>query len=127
MLASRLGVRDVVMLFAGRGSRSRSQPCTCRSPRSRGRSPRGLRTTLAIVARALVGDFGIAAPRIGVVGLNPTPARRVARRRGSRRDRTGARRAATGAADRATGPDAAFRDLVEGRHDALVAMYHDQG
>jgi len=24
-------------------------------------------------------------------------------------------------------PDAAFRDLVDGRHDALVAMYHDQG
>jgi 4-hydroxythreonine-4-phosphate dehydrogenase len=24
-------------------------------------------------------------------------------------------------------PDAAFRDLLHGRYDALVAMYHDQG
>src|SRR5262249_53130307 len=24
-------------------------------------------------------------------------------------------------------PDAAFRDAVNGRYDALVAMYHDQG
>jgi 4-hydroxythreonine-4-phosphate dehydrogenase len=75
-----------------------------------------------------VRDFAIAAPRIGVVGLNPHAGEG----------------GLLGTEDRdviapalsplppATllGPlvlDAAFRDALHGRYDALVAIYHDQG
>jgi 4-hydroxythreonine-4-phosphate dehydrogenase len=129
MLANRLGVRDVVMLFAG--PRLKVALATVHIPLAevaRALTTVGLRTTLEIVARSLVADFGIAAPRIGVVGLNPHAGEG----------------GLLGAEDReviapALGalppaeligplvPDAAFRDLVERRYDALVAMYHDQG
>jgi 4-hydroxythreonine-4-phosphate dehydrogenase len=129
MLASRLGVRDVVMLFAG--PRLKVALATVHVPLAevpRALTTDGLRTTLGIVARALVTDFAIAEPRIGVVGLNPHAGEG----------------GLLGAEDRdviapALGPlpparlsgplvpDAAFRDLAMQRYDALVAMYHDQG
>jgi 4-hydroxythreonine-4-phosphate dehydrogenase len=129
MLASRLGVRDVVMLFAG--PRLKVALATVHVPLAevpRALTTDGLRTTLGIVARALVTDFAIAEPRIGVVGLNPHAGEG----------------GLLGAEDRdviapALGPlpparlsgplvpDAAFRELAMQRYDALVAMYHDQG
>ena len=129
MLASRLGVRDVVMLFAG--PRLKVALATVHVPLAdvpRALTTEGLRTVLGIVAGALVTDFAIAEPRIGVVGLNPHAGEG----------------GLLGAEDRdviapALGPlpparlsgplvpDAAFRDLAMQRHDALVAMYHDQG
>lgn len=91
-----------------------------------------LRGTIARTARALACDFGIARPRIAVAGLNPhagesglfgdEEARLIS--------------PAIGAGERAfapavvTGPhvpDAVFRDHLEGRYDAVVALYHDQG
>jgi 4-hydroxythreonine-4-phosphate dehydrogenase len=82
-----------------------------------------------LLAAALVRDFAIAAPRLGVVGLNPhageggmlgtedrdviAPAIEALRARGL-------------AVDGPLVPDAAFRDAAGGRWDGVVAMYHDQ-
>lgn len=99
----------------------------------------GLADTLVTVARALKQDFGIAAPRLWVAGLNPhagedghfgreeadvvTPAMQQA-----------AQRLADQPGTQLVGPlvpDALFRAAVTGpvaaRPDAVVAMYHDQG
>ncbi len=129
MLASRLGVRDVVMFFVG--PRLKVALATVHVPLAevaRTLTTASLRTTIELVARSLITDFAIAAPRIGVVGLNPhageggllggedlaviAPA-------------LGALPPAQLAGPLV--PDAAFRELVERRHDALIAMYHDQG
>ncbi len=129
MLASRLGVRDVVMMFAG--PRLKVALATVHVPLAevpRALTTDGLRTTLGIVARALVGDFAIAEPRIGVVGLNPHAGEGGllgAEDQGVIAPALGPLPPA-----RLSGPlvpDAAFRDLAMQRYDALVAMYHDQG
>ena len=72
MLAARLGARDVVMMFAG--PRLKVALATVHVPLAevpRVLTTHGLRRTIELVAASLVRDFGIAAPRIGVVGLNP--------------------------------------------------------
>jgi len=87
-----------------------------------------LRTTIELVARSLVGDFAIPAPRIGVVGLNPH-AGEGGLLGVEDRDVIAPALGALPPA-RLAGPlvpDAAFRDLVDRKYDALVAMYHDQG
>jgi len=89
-----------------------------------------VRDTVVIAQRALRAQFGLARPRIGVTGLNPhageqglfgdeerrliAPAVRAARRRGID----------------ARGPlaaDSLFPLALQGRFDAVVCMYHDQG
>lgn len=77
----------------------------------------------------LIGEhlvrWGFPAPKIGVAGLNPhaageedaieiAPAVAEARERGW-------------AVEGPISPDAVFRHAAEGRYDAVVAMYHDQG
>lgn len=78
--------------------------------------------------RVLAGTlerFGLRKPRIAVAGLNPhamgpedreqiAPAVEQARAAGI--DARGP-----------VSPDAVFRQCIEGRHDAVVSMYHDQG
>jgi len=82
---------------------------------------------LALV-RLVGGTFrswGIAAPRIGVAGLNPHAMGRE----------EGERIAPAVAAARAEGwdcsgpvsPDSIFRQCIEGKYDVVVSMYHDQG
>ncbi len=85
---------------------------------------------LKALERGLRKDFGIAAPRIAVLALNPhageagrfgteeaekiTPAVEAAREKGIR----------------ASGPlpaDTAFHKALAGEFDAVLAMYHDQG
>jgi 4-hydroxythreonine-4-phosphate dehydrogenase len=129
MLASRLGVRDVVMFFVG--PRLKVALATVHVPLAevpRALTTAGLRTTLEIVAASLVRDFGLAEPRIGVVGLNPH-AGEGGLLGAEDRDVIAPALAALPPAWLAGPlvPDAAFRDLVERRYDALVAMYHDQG
>ena len=87
-------------------------------------------TTVRLADRALKDLFGIAAPRLGVCGLNPhageggrfgheegetiAPALEQARREGVR----------------VFGPlpaDTIFRAAMKGEFDIVVAMYHDQG
>jgi len=86
--------------------------------------------TLTMVARALRDDFGIAAPRLGVCGLNPhagegghlgreevdaiAPAIAAARAQGI-------------AAEGPVPADTVFVPDIARRYDAIVAMYHDQG
>lgn len=71
------------------------------------------------------GRWGVPRPRIAVAGLNPhargaeetevlAPAVAVARARGI--DVHGP-----------VSPDTVFRQCVEGRHDVVISMYHDQG
>lgn len=81
-------------------------------------------TLLRVLAGALE-RFGLARPRIAVAGLNPhamgpeeraelVPAIEQARAEGI--DARGP-----------VSPDAVFRQCLEGQHDAVVSMYHDQG
>jgi len=129
MLASRLGAPDVVMCFVG--PRLKVALATVHVPLAevaRTLTTAGLRTTIALVARSLVADFAIAAPRIGVVGLNPHAGEGGLLGTEDRDVIAPALGALPPA--RLTGPlvpDAAFRELAAGKYDALVAMYHDQG
>ncbi|HEU4733503.1 MAG TPA: 4-hydroxythreonine-4-phosphate dehydrogenase PdxA, partial [Kofleriaceae bacterium] len=129
MLASRLGVRDVVMLFVG--PRLKVALATVHVPLAdvpRTLTTAGLRTTIEIVARSLIGEFAIAAPRIGVVGLNPHAGEGGLLGTEDRDVIAPALGALSPA--RLAGPlvpDAAFRELAAGTYDALIAMYHDQG
>jgi 4-hydroxythreonine-4-phosphate dehydrogenase len=130
MLAERLGARDVAMFFVG--PRLKVALATVHRPLAEvvsDLSTARVRTVIELVARAMVRDLGISAPRIGVVGLNPH-----AGEDGLLGDED-AEIIAPALADACPPavlsgplvPDAAFRDAVDGRYDALVAMYHDQG
>ncbi len=129
MLAARLGAPDVVMMFAG--PKLKVALATVHVPLAdvpRTLTTAGLRRTIELFAASLHRDFGLAAPRIGVVGLNP---------HAGEGGLLGAEVAAViapalGVLPPATLhgpliPDAAFRDALEGRYDGVVAMYHDQG
>jgi 4-hydroxythreonine-4-phosphate dehydrogenase len=100
-------------------------------------TPAAIAAAVALTAAALRQDFGIAAPRVAVAGLNPhagesgrfgdeearlvVPGIELAR----------ARLAGEGIPAQVTGPhvpDVVFRQAAcERAHDAVVAMYHDQG
>ncbi|HSN27682.1 MAG TPA: 4-hydroxythreonine-4-phosphate dehydrogenase PdxA, partial [Kofleriaceae bacterium] len=72
MLADRLGARDVVMMFAG--PKMKVALATIHVPLAdvpRTLTTYGVRRTIELVTESLLHDFGIAKPRIGVVGLNP--------------------------------------------------------
>ena len=129
MLAARLGAPEVVMMFAG--PRLKVALATVHLPLAdvaRTLTTAGLRRTIELVAESLVRDFGLAAPRIGVVGLNPHAGEGGLL--GSE-DRDVIAPALAPLPPAALHgpliPDAAFRDALGGRYDALVAMYHDQG
>src|SRR5262249_6521691 len=89
----------------------------------------GVRETIRITAEALRRDFGIAAPRIAVAGLNPHAGEGGAF--GREEIESLAPAIADAAAEgRVSGPhvpDAVFRQAAEGRFDVVVCMYHDQG
>jgi 4-hydroxythreonine-4-phosphate dehydrogenase len=86
--------------------------------------------TIDITNKNLINLFGIAHPRVAVCGLNPhageagllgteereviAPAIAAARRKGY-------------ACEGPCVPDAVFHEAYEGKWDAVVAMYHDQG
>jgi 4-hydroxythreonine-4-phosphate dehydrogenase len=136
-LQARLGAGAVTMMFAGprmRVSLATIHHALADVPRVL--SAEAIAVAIAQTAEALVADFGIAAPHIAVAGLNPhageeghfgddetrviVPAIDAAR----------TRLAAAGLDATLHGPrvpDAVFRDHLEGRFDAVVAMYHDQG
>jgi 4-hydroxythreonine-4-phosphate dehydrogenase len=129
LLAARLGARRVVMMFAG--PRLRVALATVHVPLAavpRALTAHAVRDAIELLAEALVRDFGFASPRIGVVGLNPHAGEDGLL--GDDEARAIAPAMATPVPPaRLYGPlvpDAAFRDAVEGRYDALVAMYHDQ-
>jgi 4-hydroxythreonine-4-phosphate dehydrogenase len=136
-LQARLGAAAVTMMFAG--PRMRVSLATIHH--ALGEVPRvlsaeAIATAIVQTAEALVRDFGVEAPRIAVAGLNPhageqghfgddetrviVPAIEAAR----------ARLVAAGIDAELWGPrvpDSVFRDHLDGRFEAVVAMYHDQG
>ncbi len=130
MLASRLGAKDVVMLFAG--PRMKVALATVHRPLGEvveDLSTERVRVVIELLARSLVTDFGIAAPRIGVLGLNPH-----AGEDGLLGDEDAdviapaiAKPCPPATLLGPLVPDVAFRDLLHGHYDAMVAMYHDQG
>lgn len=130
MLAVRLGAKDVAMLFAG--PKLKVALATVHVPIVEileELSTARVRSVIELLAASLVSDFGVAAPRIGVVGLNPH-----AGEDGLLGDEDAdiiapALDAPCPPAELSGPlvPDAAFRDAFMGRYDALVAMYHDQG
>jgi len=69
--------------------------------------------------------FGLAQPRIAVAGLNPHAMGPEEREQIAP---AVAQACAEGiVASGPVSPDAVFRQCIEGRHDAVVSMYHDQG
>lgn len=132
LLAERFGAGEVAMMFAG--PRLRVALVTVHVPLVEV-SPRLEVGRIVAVARLLATSlrdhFGIAAPRLGVVGLNPHAGEGGLLGR-DELDVIGP--AVERAAAALPGvmiegplvPDAAFRAAADGRHDGLVAMYHDQ-
>jgi 4-hydroxythreonine-4-phosphate dehydrogenase len=130
MLAARLGARDVAMFFVG--PKLKVALATVHRPLAEvvsDLSTERIRTVVELVVRSMVRDLGVTAPRIGVVGLNPH-----AGEDGLLGDEDAdiIAPALVEPLPPATllgplVPDAAFRDAVHGRYDALIAMYHDQG
>lgn len=130
MLAARLGASDVCMFFVG--PKLKVALTTVHRPLAEVVSDlttERVRTVIELVARSMIRDLGVTAPRIGVVGLNPH-----AGEDGLLGDEDGEIIApaleppfppATLVGPLV--PDAAFRDAIEGRYDAMIAMYHDQG
>ncbi len=129
LLAARLGAPHVVMLFAG--PRLKVALATIHVPLAavpHTLTTASLRTTIELLVASLVRDFGIAAPRVGVLGLNPHAGEGGLL---GREDLDIIAPALTPLPPAVLSgplvPDAVFRDALAGRYDALVAMYHDQG
>ena len=130
MLAARLGARDVAMFFVG--PKLRVALATVHRPLAEvvsDLSTDRVRGVIELVVDSMIRDLGVTAPRIGVVGLNPH-----AGEDGLLGDEDAdiIAPALDPPIPPATlvgplVPDAAFRDAVHGRYDALIAMYHDQG
>jgi len=131
LLAERCRVGQVVMMLAGERLRVClvTTHCALREVPQRLTVERIL-TTIRIVAQSMKDQFGIARPRLAVLALNPhagegglfgdeeqnciLPAINTARTEGIA----------------ASGPhsaDTLFWFAVQGRFDAVICMYHDQG
>ena len=130
MLAARLGARDVVMMFAG--PKLRVALATVHVPLvevASALSVARIRTTIELVAESLARDFGVVGARIGVVGLNPHAGEGGLL--GVEEQDVIAPALVAPVGDAVLSgplvPDAAFRDALDGKYDAMVAMYHDQG
>jgi len=99
-------------------------------------SAEAIAVAIVQTTEALARDFGVAAPRIAIAGLNPHAGEQghfgddETRVIGPAIDVARARLATAGITAELYGPcvpDAVFRDHLDGRCDAVVAMYHDQG
>ena len=130
-LADRTGTPRVVMLLVGGGLRVAL--VTTHLPLasvSAAITRDAVAATIEILAAALVRDFGIAAPRIGVCGLNPHAGEGGHLGREDIDVITPAVEAARAAGHDVSGPipaDTIFVPDSARRYDAIVAMYHDQG
>lgn len=95
-------------------------------------SAKGIENTIILTARELEVSFGIQNPRLAVLGLNPhageegrfgdeegrliVPAIRSCRKKKIRARLSGPH-----------SPDTVFYEALDGRYDAQICMYHDQG
>ena len=130
-LADRTGTPRVVMLLVGGGLRvalvTTHLPLAAVSAAI---TRDAVAETIEILAAALVRDFGIAAPRIAVCGLNPHAGEGGHLGREDIDVIAPAVNAARAAGRDVTGPipaDTIFVPDNARRYDAIVAMYHDQG
>jgi 4-hydroxythreonine-4-phosphate dehydrogenase len=128
--ASRVPADDAVMMLAG--PHLRTVPMTVHCPLaevSARLSIALIHRRASIVARALLRDFGIAAPRIAICGLNPHAGEQG--RMGREEIEVIAPAIAALQADGidATGPhpaDTLFAPHLRPTYDVAIAMYHDQ-
>jgi len=130
MLAARLGAADVAMFFVG--PRLKIALATVHRPLVEvvlELTTDRVRGVIELLAASLARDFGFASPRIGVVGLNPHAGEDGLLGDEDHEIIAPACQAPCGTAvlSGPLVPDAAFRDHLHGKFDALVAMYHDQG
>lgn len=129
-LAERCGVSQVVMMFAGPRLKVALATVHCALADVPAQlTVQRLTAVIELLDASLRRDFGIAAPRIAVVGLNPH-----AGEQGLLGSEEQTVIAPAMAAAQVHGtlvgpwvPDAAFRMALDGHADAVVAMYHDQG
>ncbi len=131
-VAARCGAaaEDAVMMLAG--PQLRTVPMTVHCPLAEVSSR--LSTALIvrrarIVARALRTDFGLAAPRLAICGLNPHAGENGRMGREEIEVIAPAIRALQGEGIDASGPhpaDALFAPHARDGYDAAIAMYHDQ-
>jgi 4-hydroxythreonine-4-phosphate dehydrogenase len=86
--------------------------------------------TIDLTHQTLTGKFGIKAPHIAVAGLNPHAGEQGAFGSEEERMVSPAIQAAQGQGLHVSGPyppDTLFYWAAQGRYDAVVALYHDQG
>jgi 4-hydroxythreonine-4-phosphate dehydrogenase len=131
MLAQLTGAQDVVMMLAGDRLRVVLVTIHCALAEvPKLLSAEKILTTIRITHASLKNYFSLAAPRLAVAGLNPhagegrlfggeeqeiiAPALEAARREGI--DAAGP-----------FPPDTIFYYAAQGKYDAVVCMYHDQG
>jgi len=131
MLARLTGTKEVVMMLAGKRLRVVLVTIHCAVAQvPKLLSSEKILTTIRITHESLKNYFSIAAPRLAVAGLNPhagesglfgseeqsiiMPAIEAAQREGI---------SAAGPCP----PDTLFYYAAQGKYDAVVCMYHDQG
>lgn len=136
-LAERAGVVDFAMLMAG--STIKVALATIHLPLREVAERLDVAAIVragSLLARSLAEDFGVARPRVGVLGLNPHAGERGLLGDEEQRVITPAISrlhewaSASGLDASFHGPlpaDTAFHHHVVGQLDGLVAMYHDQG
>ena len=91
---------------------------------------KGIYDAISLTHRCLKECFGVKAPRIGVMGLNPHAGEAGAFGDEEKRVIMPAIKKAAAVFKNIAGPipaDSAFHDALDNKYDALVAMYHDQG
>jgi len=131
LLAERCGTERVVMMLAG----TRLRVCLVTTHLALRAVTGSLTTgdilaTISITDQSLKKHFGLPRPRLAVLGLNPHAGEEG---HFGDEEKTIIRPAIEAARDRgieATGPysaDTLFHFAVQGKHDAVVCMYHDQG
>jgi 4-hydroxythreonine-4-phosphate dehydrogenase len=125
------GVKHPVMMLVGGGLRVALATIhlpLAAVPRSLNR--KDLRRTIETTATALREDFGIARPRIAVCGLNPHSGENGRFGKEEQRVIEPVVKSLRGKGMEIEGPlaaDSVFWFAREGRYDAVIAMYHDQG
>ena len=129
-LAALAGVEDVAMLLAC--AALRVVPTTIHIPLSEvpaQLTPDLLRRTIRLVHHAMIADFGVAAPRIAVAGLNPHAGEGGTLGREEAEVIAPVLEALRSEGMLLSGPlpaDTMFHDAARARYDVAVAMYHDQ-
>jgi len=131
MLAALCGATDYAMMMAGGSLRVTLVTIHQALVQAAANlSQAAVERLIAITHRALREDFGLAAPRIAVAGLNPHAGEGGLFGHEEEEVIVPAVRAAAARGWRVGGPlppDTVFYRASQGHYDAVVAMYHDQG